>query len=81
MPDLCGAKGLNPILQFEDRAQSGVTLIGRNGIARLMRAAQDGQYSVVIVEAVDRPSRDQEDLAHDLKVAGSNLAPGNQAGH
>lgn len=31
-------EGLNPILQFEDRAQSGATLVGRNGIARLMRA-------------------------------------------
>uniref|UniRef100_UPI00273DAF2F recombinase family protein n=1 Tax=Oceaniradius stylonematis TaxID=2184161 RepID=UPI00273DAF2F len=57
-------EGLNPILQFEDRAQSGATLVGRNGIARLMRAAQNGQYSVLIVEALDRLSRDQEDLAH-----------------
>ena len=29
-----------------------------------MRAAQDGKYSVLIVEALDRLSRDQEDLAH-----------------
>ncbi len=49
---------------FDDRAQSGASIVGRNGIAKLMRAAQDGQYSVLIVEALDRLSRDQEDLAH-----------------
>ncbi|MCP4098286.1 MAG: recombinase family protein, partial [Planctomycetaceae bacterium] len=37
---------------------------GRNGIAKLMRDAQEGRYSVLIVEALDRLSRDQEDLAH-----------------
>ena len=57
-------QSLNPVLTFEDRAQSGASIVGRNGIARLMRAAQEGQYQVLIVEALDRLSRDQEDLAH-----------------
>ncbi|MDA4848603.1 recombinase family protein [Hoeflea poritis] len=57
-------ENLTPVAVFEDRAQSGSTIIGRNGIAKLMRAAQDGQYCVLVVEALDRLSRDQEDLAH-----------------
>ena len=57
-------QSLNPVLTFEDRAQSGASIVGRNGIARLMRAAQEGQYQVLVVEALDRLSRDQEDLAH-----------------
>jgi len=57
-------QNLSVISVFEDRAQSGATIIGRNGIAQLMRDAQDGRYSVLVVEALDRLSRDQEDLAH-----------------
>ena len=57
-------QNLSVISVFQDRAQSGATLIGRNGIAQLMRDAQNGCYSVLVVEALDRLSRDQEDLAH-----------------
>ncbi len=57
-------QNLSVISVFQDRAQSGATLIGRNGIAQLMRDAQNGRYSVLVVEALDRLSRDQEDIAH-----------------
>lgn len=48
---------------FEDRARSGASIMGRDGLLSLMDAARDGKFSVVIVEALDRLSRDQEDLA------------------
>lgn len=48
---------------FEDRARSGASTIGREGLASLMEAARSGNFKVVVVEALDRLSRDQEDLA------------------
>lgn len=48
---------------YEDRARSGGSLFGRDGVAALMRDAADRRFEAVIVEALDRLSRDMEDLA------------------
>jgi Resolvase, N terminal domain len=46
-----------------DRARSGASIFGRDGLMRMMDAARDGAFAVILVEALDRLSRDQEDLA------------------
>lgn len=48
---------------YEDRARTGASVLGRDGLMRLLDAARDGAFTAVIVEALDRLSRDQEDLA------------------
>ena len=54
---------MNVIASYEDKARSGASLFGRDGLMRLMDAARDRTFDVVIVEALDRLSRDMEDLA------------------
>ncbi|MDY6960286.1 MAG: recombinase family protein [Pseudomonadota bacterium] len=56
-------EGLEVTALHEDRALSGGSLLGRPGIARLLADAAAGQFEVVIVEALDRLSRDMADLA------------------
>lgn len=46
-----------------DHARSGASVIGRDGLMAIMDAAREGTFDVLIVEALDRISRDQEDLA------------------
>ena len=55
--------GLTAGTVYSDRAQTSSSLIGRDGIMQLMADARSGAFDVVIVEALDRISRDQEDLA------------------
>jgi DNA invertase Pin-like site-specific DNA recombinase len=57
------SKKLDVIAQFEDRARSAASLQGRPGIAALMDRAKRREFDVVIVESLDRISRDMEDLA------------------
>ena len=47
---------------YSDRAVSGATLI-RNGIQLLMQDANQDDFDLVYAEALDRISRDQEDVA------------------
>ena len=56
-------EGLSIIATFADRAQSGASAIGRDGLWQMMAAAQAGRFKVLIVEELDRLSRDMEDLA------------------
>ena len=49
--------------EYFDRAKSGASVVNRLGLAAMIAAALDGQYDMIIVEALDRLSRDQEDLA------------------
>ncbi|MGT2467396.1 recombinase family protein [Mesorhizobium atlanticum] len=44
-------------------ARSGASIVGRDGVMAMMDAARDGLFDVLIVEALDRLSRNQEDLA------------------
>ena len=48
---------------YQDRARSGGSIMGRDGLLRLLDRARDRAFDVVIVEALDRLSRDMEDLA------------------
>ena len=65
--ELCRAyavrHGFEVIGAYEDKARSGASVLGRDGLMRLMDAARDRKFGVVIVEAFDRLSRDMEDLA------------------
>jgi len=47
---------------YTDAAVSGATLL-RSGIQSLIQAALDGEFDIVLTEALDRLSRDQEDIA------------------
>ncbi len=55
--------GYNVVGQYFDKARSGASIFGRDGLLSLMENARSGQFETVIVEALDRLSRDQEDLA------------------
>jgi site-specific DNA recombinase len=61
--DFCQRDGLSIVGVYEDRAISGASTANRLGWQRLMRDARAGRFDVVVAEALDRISRDQEDLA------------------
>ena len=46
-----------------DAAQSGASIFGRDGLLELLADAKAGKFDAVIVEELDRLSRDMEDLA------------------
>ena len=48
---------------FNDHARSGGSILGREGLMELMECARTKRFDVLIVEALDRLSRDMEDLA------------------
>ncbi|MBF0865432.1 recombinase family protein [Gluconobacter sp. R71646] len=52
----------NVVDSYSDRAVSGASLL-RPGIQELMQDAQRGKFSIILAEAMDRLSRDQEDIA------------------
>jgi site-specific DNA recombinase len=45
------------------KARSGGSIMGRDGLLRLLDQAKDRSFDVVVIEALDRLSRDMEDLA------------------
>ncbi len=47
---------------FQDRAISGASTL-RPGYQALLSGARDSAFDVVVAEALDRLSRDQEDVA------------------
>jgi site-specific DNA recombinase len=59
--------GLKVVATFDDRARSGASVFGRPGLARMMDGAKADAFDVLIVEALDRISRDQEDMASIFK--------------
>lgn len=58
-------EGLKIVERFSDRAKSGATMFDRHGLRHLLDAAKDKprRFDAVIVESLDRLSRDQADLA------------------
>jgi site-specific DNA recombinase len=52
---------------FADRAKTSATMFDRDGLLALLKQARERKFDVVIVEAINRISRDQEDLAHVFK--------------
>ncbi|WP_192644754.1 recombinase family protein [Bosea sp. OAE506] len=61
--DYASARGLVVVAEYSDRAKTSASMVGREGILDLLADAKAGRFDVVIVEALDRVSRDQEDLA------------------
>jgi site-specific DNA recombinase len=59
----CERDGLSVVGVYEDRAISGASMANRLGWQRVMRDARAAKFDVVVAEALDRISRDQEDLA------------------
>lgn len=55
-------EGWTIVEAYSDRAVSGASLI-RSGIQSLLADAQAGRFDMVLSEALDRVSRDQEDVA------------------
>jgi DNA invertase Pin-like site-specific DNA recombinase len=60
--EYAGRQGWTVLQEFTDHAISGATLL-RSGFQALMRDALDRRFDVVLAEALDRFSRDQEDTA------------------
>src|SRR5262245_5645778 len=52
---------------FTDSERSSATLFNRPGYAAMMAAAERGEFDVVIVECLDRISRELHDLSHVFK--------------
>lgn len=74
--DFAARSGFTIVQTYADRAKSGSSFIERDGLLSLLADAKSGQFEAVIVEALDRVSRDQEDLAaiyKRLRFAGIEL--------
>ena len=65
--EYCARNDLAIVNEFSDRALSGASLIGRRGVADLVEFARGGACDVVVVESLDRLSRDMGDLANVFK--------------
>ena len=61
------AEGVTDVLVFTDEAVSGSAITNRPGLRALLVAVDRGEVSDVMSEALDRLSRDQEDIAHIYK--------------
>jgi DNA invertase Pin-like site-specific DNA recombinase len=69
------SEGWNYLHAYTDRAISGSTTL-RPAYQRLLEDARHGQFDIVVAEALDRLSRDQEDVAglfKRLRFAGVRL--------
>ncbi len=55
-------EGWQPVSTYTDRAMSGASAL-RPGYQQLMEDARRGAFDIVVAEALDRLSRDQEDIA------------------
>ena len=55
--------GLDLVGCYSDAAQSGASILGRDGLLQLLADVKLGKIDVVVVEELDRLSRDMEDLA------------------
>src|SRR5262245_11376040 len=55
--------GLTVVATFTDRAKSGASMFERDGLRDMMAAAKARRFDSIIVESLDRLSRDQEDMA------------------
>jgi len=53
---------LEVVTTFVDRAKSGASMNNRDGLWEMMQAAKRGEFDVIVIESLDRLSRDQADL-------------------
>lgn len=56
-------ESLDIVATFADHAKSGASLFDRDGLIDMMARAKERGFDALIVESLDRLSRDQEDLA------------------
>jgi site-specific DNA recombinase len=56
-------EGYEVVAKFADRGKTGATTYDRDELAQMRDAAKRGEFDAIIVENLDRLSRDQEDLA------------------
>lgn len=56
--DYASREGMNVVEVYEDRARSGGSIMGRGGLLHLLDHARERSFDVVVVEALDRLSRD-----------------------
>jgi site-specific DNA recombinase len=61
--DFAARNGFTVVAQYSDAAKSGSSLFGRDGAIDLSLDGNSGKFDIVVVESLDRLSRDQEDLA------------------
>lgn len=61
--DFARRNGYEVIGAYADAAQSGASILGRDGLMRLITDSRDRHFQFVICESLDRLSRDMEDLA------------------
>jgi DNA invertase Pin-like site-specific DNA recombinase len=61
--DYARREGYAVVAKYEDRPRSGASVLGRDGLLKLLDDARTGLFDVLITEALDRLSRDMEDLA------------------
>ena len=62
--------GADVVGVYSDPASSGARLLGRPEVVRLLSDAKAGRIDILITEALDRLSRDQEDIAGIFKRLG-----------
>src|SRR4029079_11309404 len=55
-------RGYTIVGVFKDEARSGTTVLGREGLEGLLHAAKHNAFDMVVVESLDRLSRDGGDL-------------------
>jgi DNA invertase Pin-like site-specific DNA recombinase len=61
-------RGWKIVSTYTDEAASGASLNGRPGMLAMLGAAREGRFDIVVAEALDRLSRDQEDIARLFKM-------------
>ncbi|MFC3692669.1 recombinase family protein [Chenggangzhangella methanolivorans] len=61
--DYARRHGWTVVAAFRDRARSGASMFGRDGLAALIEGATAREFDIVVAEAADRISRDMADLA------------------
>ncbi|WP_218036723.1 recombinase family protein [Sphingobium sp. EM0848] len=61
-------EGWDVVCRYQDEAVSGASIHGRAGMQSLLRDAKSGRFDIICAEALDRISRDQEDMAHIHKL-------------
>lgn len=61
--DYCVRENLTVVGRYEDRAKSGASVFGRDGLLSLMAEARRQLFDVVVVEHSDRLSRSMKDFA------------------
>ena len=61
--ELVNRNGWATVEIYRDQAISGSTITNRPGMRELLADAKKAKFDVVVAEALDRLSRDQEDIA------------------